>query len=229
MPTRIQYLGDKEVQTDTLFGTGAIWRGKGDIQLVGDDIKAAKMVACCPLTYRNLTEGETVRKERNAIADARKELKGSGVLVYEPSLDREIPIEEASRVAMEAKAEKMGMQIADVMSRDQIMVAILDLTDALKNPDIRSAEQIDVDPYAYHEEATRALADWLMETGIDEFQKLPKTTELKKNPPPGMHKDHLTSAVRKDAWSLVKERLKEADKAKENEPEIADEPPELDF
>ena len=229
MPTRVQYLGQKSVHVDTLFGTNIVWNGHGDIQEVGDDVAAAKMVAGCPLTYRNLTEGEEKKDKRDAIVDARQELKGSGVIVYEPGLDKEIPIEEASRLAIEMKAKDMGMQIDDVMSRDKIMCSVIDLVEALKNPAIKVGEKDDVDPYDYTQETATALFKHFMKLGIKEFRQMPKVAELKKKPPTDLAPELINADARKLAWEMVKEKLAEAEKEAEQQSELQPEPEEFEF
>ena len=224
MATRVQYLGTKSVHMDTLFGSNLCWNGHGDVQLVENDEVAAKMVASCPATYRNLTENEQKKEKRDAIVDARQELTGSGVTVYEPGLDAEIPIEEASRVAIEQKAKDMGIQIADVMSRDQILCAVVDLTEALKNPTIQTGEIVDVDPYEYTEQTARALFDYFMKNQIDEYRKVPKVAELKKEPPTDLAPELITSDARKKAWAMVKEKLQEIEQQKKTAEAETEEP-----
>ena len=228
MPKRIQYLGSRELHTDTLFGTGLAWHGKGDIQTVEDDAAAMRMVGCCPLTYRNLTDAEEETILREQVVSAREEVKPSGILVMEPSLEQEVPIEEASRLAIEEKAKSMGMKVTDTMSRDQLMFAVLDLADALKNPRIRTGETEDVDPYDYFEEAVTVLTAWIVEQQILHYRNLPKVLDLKKKPPEGLHKEHINSLVRTEAWRRVKEQRGEKIRA-DREAAPAEHQPELAF
>ena len=142
MATRVQYLGGRETQIDTLFGSGCVWQGHGDVQVVENDNLAKEMDRLTMgLTYKVVGEG-TDRK----IPDPKSPEDKAAIdpetarTIYEPSLDREVPIDEASRAALVLKAEELGLRVEDHWTRDELLDHVLDYWQLVENPKLQSAE-----------------------------------------------------------------------------------------
>ena len=148
---RVQYLGQKVTNVDTLFRTGLTWHGHGDVQFVDDDKIAKKMTTCCPGTYRLITneEHQALLEKQASQTDPTGYVEAmdpiNTIMVMEPTMNQEVPLGHASREAVVAHAHSLGMRVEEISSRQEIVDNIANYMSLLDNPAILTAQQAQAD------------------------------------------------------------------------------------
>lgn len=122
MAVYVKFLGKSEWCPDRFFGTGAIFRGHGDIQEIEDEIKGTKLGAFQPSFC--LSSKEEYEEQKFGVKPKEEEpakRPSSGILIYEPAQKKDVPIEKASIRALHASAKKHGVTVPKSMSKDDLI------------------------------------------------------------------------------------------------------------
>lgn len=115
----VRYNGVTDGYVESLFGTGIVWRGEGDVQEVKNERAARAMVTYCPGLY------ELVEPENGIPARRPAGLEAEQVKQVQGKMIGDVPMLEASRRELVAYAsDELGLAVADGHSREQILTAI---------------------------------------------------------------------------------------------------------
>lgn len=113
----VLYLGKKGMHADTLFGTGKIWNGQGDVQEVPDEI-GEKMVYLCPGVY------EEAKPNKPKEADVGQLGKETSVLdtILVKQGGKEVTLRQATRkTALAYAKDELGLQIPTSATKATIL------------------------------------------------------------------------------------------------------------
>ena len=145
MAKRVQYLGNRKIQVDQMFGSKAVFFGKGDVQIVQDDKIAEKMErGTMGTAYRIVSDEEAVAKEEGIIKPVIQDSL-SDLTIPEPlNNDEMVPARNASRNALAVYADSIGMMVTDSMTRVEILEHIKSVRDSMDSPEI--ASQVEEEP-----------------------------------------------------------------------------------
>lgn len=124
------YVGKKDSKIDRFYGTGLIWEGTGDIKTVKDDEVAEKMINECPEIWQPAPKDDNGGSPANSPITALKKevLADSDGFTAAEKDGEEVPIIQASRAALIAKAKDMGLNpevFSRTCTRNSLLEAIL--------------------------------------------------------------------------------------------------------
>lgn len=114
----VRYKGQKSMHVDTLFGTGKIWHGHGDVQEVTDEKVAEKMTYLQPSVY------EEAKPERPAAADVGPLGKETSILdsILVKQGKKEVTLRQATRAtAFKYARDELGLQIPKSATKETIL------------------------------------------------------------------------------------------------------------
>lgn len=121
----VRYKGNRERQLDSLFDTGVVWHGDGDVQEVPDKAALA-LVTYCANNFERV-EPESEAPKRVTPDPALTAVEAGRMLTIG---GRQVPMHEASRAELVRYAgDEYGLAVSDGHSREQIIQAIVDFAD----------------------------------------------------------------------------------------------------
>lgn len=132
----VRYIGKKPFCIDRLYGSGAMWHGKGDIQPVPDAI-AHRMVASAPSMYEEVKP------------DAPPPYPAAGELASDSPLKEVVELPDGTKKALEkmrradlfALAKGMGLNVRPNAAVGELLTAIVDVRKAMRAPAERDAQR----------------------------------------------------------------------------------------
>ena len=143
---RLRYDGTKPFHADSLYGTGKVWMGAGDVHVIDDADVAQAMVRNHPDIYAPVVEGDApVRPERAmrgappAMADEEADEDEAAVDPNHPVLDSEMIRDGQTSVALrDATFTAIRAHVANVLNIRMLTPSRLDMIKAII--ELREAE-----------------------------------------------------------------------------------------